>query len=367
MEEGDDRSSLEEALRDGLITKDQYEALRERFEARHARQATSRISRRLTWTGLVLVGLFVLFYAAFFLDEAARIALTTGVLAVTAVLAAALWKDPERVHLSRGLLGLAVLEGVALLLLLRLTGDLPLGPYLVGLILTTLAGTGFGIRENSTWLASPSAAAFYVGIVPAGLPLDRTFIEAVFAVSVALAVLVALLVAAWETGRLHDLRAAYLRRRESVSQLARGHLVLFVLYTILALIVLEPFGIRGAASDAVGTVPFLLALAALLYARYTGDEKLLTVSSLLLAGVAWAFLWVTHRFLLFWPAGVLVTAAVLIYLGASLGLIRGGPPNHSSRARALTEGSRPSPRSLQRTPRAGDRAPWARAAAAAVA
>jgi hypothetical protein len=58
---------------------------------------------------------------------------------------------------------------------------------------------------------------------------------------------------------------------------------------------------------------YLVALATPLYARSTNNEKLLVDATILLALVGWLFVLGSRAAM--WPLAVLVTAAVLIFLG----------------------------------------------------
>jgi len=316
-----DRNALEAAVRDGLITHDQYEALRSRLEAEKAHREAETVGRKAMWVGLVLLAIVGAFLAFVFLDLGQRIVLLGVAVAITAGISAWLLRDPGKTTLSRGLLGLTIFEASLLLLLATQDGRIPLEWSVAILATATSFGLILGIYEDSAWLASPSVASLYLYLYFSGVMFGYDFWVPLLIVSVAIALGVVGLTAAWHAGRLVRLRQAYLRRRASLGQLARAHLVLFDLYLAAVL----PFVVfRSVPSDTVtfsllGLVPFLVALVAVLYVRWSSDPKLMTVSSFLLVAVAWIFVFVSGRFygwpFYLWPTAVIVTAAVLIYLG----------------------------------------------------
>lgn len=311
--------SLKSALRDGVITKEQYEALRIRLQTERAGKAMNLAARRLVWIGLILIGILVVSLSLLYLNLSQRMLFLAPALTATATVSFLFWRDVRRFSLSRGLLGLAIFEATILLVLFREYAGLPPVQVLGFLVPVTLFGTILGLHQNSTWLATPSVFSFYVGFFWSGLwtvvSFDQLLI-AVLLISVSIAAGITLMVWGWRTGRLRRLREEYLRRETSLGQLARGHLILFVVFLVLALSVTLPRTGMGfeLASLLAGLVPFMVALTVVIYARRTDDAKLLNVATLLLALVAWLFV-PFSRNLLVWPLAVLLTAAVLIYLG----------------------------------------------------
>lgn len=304
--------SLGAALREGVISQEQYDALVARLQRERAAQVSTEMRRRLLWVGLVLLAILVVFLSASLLTVGQRLVVVVVALFPSVGLAARFWPDPEKFHLSRGLLGLAILEGMVALLLARWERYLGLEPHLAGLVAVTAFGAILGIQQNSTWLASPSFAAFYAGFLTLGYPMGTDFFGTVLGVSIALAVGVVIIAWAWKMEKLVALRDAYERRKTVLGQLARGHFVLFTLYLFPALLFL--LGAWNTAQVSLaGLVPFLVALVGVLYARRMNDWKLLSVSSVLLALLAWLVVPFTGVFV--WPVAVLVTAGVLIYLG----------------------------------------------------
>ena len=315
MEESE-TDSLDSALRDGIITREQYDILKARQHAERSEQVSDQVRRRLLWVGLLLLAVLVFFLSIAFLTVGQRLLVTGGGLVATLVGAVLLWRDPNKVHLSRGLLGLSMIETMVVLLLARWEGYLNLEAHLSALIAVTVFGALLGIYKNSTWLASPSFVAFYIGFVTVGLPLTPDLYLAALAVSIGAAVLVVGVVWTWRLGGLIRLRDAYMRRAMVFGQLARGHFLLFNLYLLVGLAVLFsrlqiPYDVIG---PVTGLMPFLVALVAVLYARSTNDPKLLTVASVVLALDAWFFVFASGNFYV-WPVAVLVTAGILIYLG----------------------------------------------------
>ena len=307
---------MDSALREGLITQEQYHALRVRMAAAVVREETEAVGRRVLWIGLLLLAIFVASLTLLVLDRTERIVVVSGALTASFFLAIAFWRDARKVTLSRGMLGLTVFSTMVLLLLL-LSSGLTEEMFLSLLVPLTIAGTVLGIQQNSTWLASPSAASFYIGFIFSNISSRYSLIREALVASVLIAIAVAILLVSWRNGRLPLLRDAYRRREVSIGQLARGHFALFVLFLPFALIdFLSRIGIyeSGVVASA-GLVPFLVAFAGVLYARSTRDRKLLTVSSLIVPAVAWLFLPFSRFPAVLWPVALLVTAAVLIYLG----------------------------------------------------
>ncbi|MFQ6013231.1 MAG: hypothetical protein ACE5LS_06270 [Thermoplasmata archaeon] len=311
--------ALEAALREGIISEDQYEALKARLARERTRETTGLAARRLLWTGLVLVASLVIYVTTVFLDYQQRIAILGVGLGITFGLALWLWRQPGRFTLSRGLLGLAIFQFAILLLLLQAFQSIPGSALLVALTIVTILGASLGIRENSTWLATPSVVSFYIGFLggPGGALVSfDTLLETTLIVSLVIAVLVAVLLWAWRRGQLRSAHAWYLRREAALGQLGRGHFVLFTVFVFLVLVVLAPSGRRFFFDQAPVTaslIPFGIALAGLLYAWRTENTQLLAVASfliLLLTRLLVPFSGVT-----LWPIAVSVTAALLIYLG----------------------------------------------------
>lgn len=312
--------SLESALRDGVITREQYDALVARMGRERSEEISDRTRRRVLWIGLVLLGILVLYVSVSFLTVGQRLALVLGALIATVAGAAFWWRDPDRFDLSRGLVGLAVVEAMIALFLARQESYVSQDEHLAILIAVTSFGALLGIRQSSTWLASPSFFALYVGLVSVGFSYLTEVHVVALAASVTIAVASAAIVAAWHAGYLAGLRDAYERRRRVLGQLARGHLLLFGLYLPVGiLIVLPRAGFVDEPFLSFAVLPsYLVALVAVLYARWTQDAKLLTTSSVLLALVTWLFLLASGRVYV-WPVAVLVTAAVLIFLGVRRG------------------------------------------------
>ena len=306
--------SLEAALRDGVITQEQYDALVARLGADRETRLSEDLRRRLVGAGLLLLGAFVVFLALTYLSMGQRLALVSAALVATSCLAVMFWRDPAKVDLSRGLLGLGMFEAMLVLLLARWERYLGLEAHVGALVVVAGFGAILGIVQNSTWLASPSFLALYVGLVTAGLPVGSDFLVGVLLFSVVVAAGVVGLVWAWRRGALKGLHDAYVRRQRALGQLARGHLVLFDLYLpigLSALLIRPPVGVSMEAYAVIGLAPFLVALVAVLYARAVRDPKLLTSASLLMVAVAWVP-WARSVVL---PVAILVTAGVLIYLG----------------------------------------------------
>lgn len=310
------RDSLRAALRDGVISREQYDALIARMQTDHAEGVSADVRRRLVAAGLLLLGILAVFLAVAYLTMGQRLALVSIGLGASAALAAYVWRDPSKVDLSRGLLGLAVFEAMLVLLLARWERHIDLEAHVAMLVAVAGFGAGFGIQQNSTWLATPSFVALYVGLVTAGLPVGSDFSIAVLAFSAAFALGVVGLVWAWGRGAMLRAREGYVRRKRVLASLARGHLVLFDIYLFYGLVILL-YRLRLATTESLamaGFPPFLVALVAILYARKTRDPKLLTVGAILLAVVAWIFVPISGTFFVA-PVAVLVTAAALIYLG----------------------------------------------------
>lgn len=316
--EDSDVDSLEAAFREGEISEDQYEALKARLARGRARQATGLAARRLLWTGLILVAILVIYTAFFFLDNLQRIAVLGAGLGGAVAFAALLWRRPERFVLSRGLLGLSIFLFAVLLILLQSVQGAPGLVLLAALTTVTALGAILGVRENSTWLATPSVVSFYVGFMGLGIALLSfyAFVEAVFVASIVIAALIVGVLWAWGRGRLRGAREWYRRREATLGQLGRGHFVLFTLFVFFALVALPQLGggLLFVGGFFLATlIPFGLALAGLLYAWRTANGKLLTVASLLILVLGWFF--VPFSGITFWPIALAVTAAVLIYLG----------------------------------------------------
>jgi hypothetical protein len=311
--------SLEAAYREGEISEDQYEALKARLVRKRAQKATRLAARRLLWTGLILVAILVIWVALTLLDQTERIAVLGAGLGTTLAFTLLLWRQPDRLTLSRGLLGLTIFQFTVLLLLLQGFESVPHAALLPALIVVTVLGAVLGIRENSTWLATPSVLSFYIGFIGLGIAFVsfNALVETSVYVSVVIAAVVAVLLGAWRLGQLQRVHTWYLRSEAALGQLGRGHFVLFTHFMFFALTVVEPFGggyLFGPSRLVPILVPFGIALAGLLYAWKTENGKLLTVASLLILALAW-FLLPFSGVLALWPIAVSVTAAVLIYLG----------------------------------------------------
>ena len=298
MAEDTGLDSLEAAFREGEISEDQYEALKARLARERAQKATGLAARRLLWTGLILVAILVIYVALVFLDQPQRIAVLGAGLGTTLAFAFLLWRQPDRFTLSRGLLGLTIFQFTVLLLLLQGFQSVPHSALLAALTVVTVLGAVLGIRENSTWLATPSVLSFYIGFIGLGIAFGvgiafvsfNAFIEILLVVSLVITALVTGLLWAWRLGRLRRMRTWYLRSEAALGQLGRAHFVLFTLFVFLALAVLPPFGggfFFGPPRFLPILVPFGIALAGLLYAWKTENGKLLTVASLLILVLAW--------------------------------------------------------------------------------
>jgi MFS family permease len=313
---GDERNALKASLEAGVINREQYDAIVARIESERTEGLSRDVRRRLLGAGLLLLAVLVAFIAVAYLSMGQRLALGSVSLAALSGLAAMTWRDPSKIDLSRGLLGVAVFDAIVVLLLARWERYLYLESHVAALVAVTAFGAVLGIRENSTWLASSSFAALYVGLVTAGIPYGWDATAWILAFAVGFAVGVVVLVWAWSLGALPFLRNRYVRRRKVLSQLARGHLVLFDIYLFYGIVVWQTrFGFTSATDFAfTGVVPFLVALAAVLYARNTRDTKLLNVATILIAVIAWMVVPVSGGFFV-WPAAILVTAGALIYLG----------------------------------------------------
>ena len=311
--------SLEAAYREGEISEDQYEALKARLVRKRAQKATRLAARRLLWTGLILVAILVIWVALTLLDQTQQIAVLGAGLGTTLAFTLLLWRQPDRFTLSRGLLGLTIFQFAVLLLLLQDFQSVPRVALLPALIVVTVFGAVLGIRENSTWLATPSVLSFYIGFIGLGFVFVsfNALIETSLVVSAAIAAFVTVLLGAWRLGQLQRVHTWYLHSEAALGQLGRGHFVLFTLFVFFGLAVLEPFGggyFFGPPRLVPILAPFGIALAGLLYAWKTANGKLLTVASLLILVLAW-FLIPFSGGLVLWPIAVSVTAAVLIYLG----------------------------------------------------
>lgn len=311
-----EEESLEAALREGVISREQYEVLVAKMVRDRLEEISERTHRRVLWIGLVLLGILVLYASVSFLTVGQRLTLVLGALIATAIAAVLFWRDREKFDLSRGLVGLAVVEAMIALFLARHESYVSQDTHLLVLIAVTSFGAFLGIHQNSTWLASPSFFALYIGLLSVGFSFQTEVHVLALGVSVTIALAVAGMVGAWHAGYLLKLRDAYARRRGVLGQLARGHLVLFGLYLPVGILIVLPRAgfVDESVSWLVALPSYLVALIAVLYARWAKDVKLLTTASILLALVTWLFLFASRRVYV-WPFAVLVTASVLIFLG----------------------------------------------------
>jgi hypothetical protein len=314
------KEPLEGALRDGVISREQYDVLAARMRLERREETSERTRRRILWVGLVLLGILVIYLAGSYLIAAAeRLVVVSVGLVATAIAAIVFWRDPEKFELSRGLVGLAVVEAAFALVLVRQAGQLPQTELQILLAAVCGFGVLLGIHQNSTWLASPSFFAFYAGFFFVGVPYQTEFQLAVLGLSLTIAAIVPVILWAWHEGQLRSLQDAYVRRQRALGQIARGHLVLFGLYLPFGLLIASPrIGLPYDGYWLYGLPSFGIALLAILYARWRTDEKLLMDASILLALVSWLFLYLS-RSVYTWPLAVFMTAAVLIYLGVRRG------------------------------------------------